>query len=101
MWLRPVGPADRQPQQPSPSSLYAYDPDLSHHGGIAVETEAYDPASDSWTVLEHMRAPRGGTGGAVIGDRLYVPGGARILAFAPLYAPAVTPWTRSSSPPAR
>jgi N-acetylneuraminic acid mutarotase len=77
--------------------------DTSHHGGIAVETEAYDPASDRWTVLEHMRTPRGGTGGASIGDRLYVPGGARILAFAPLDTNEVyiTPSSPSSSPPAR
>ncbi|HZJ69520.1 MAG TPA: kelch repeat-containing protein, partial [Planctomycetota bacterium] len=57
---------------------------LSHHGGIAPETEAYDPASDTWMTLEPMRTARGGTGGAAIGDHLFVPGGARILAFAPL-----------------
>ncbi len=58
--------------------------DVSHHDGIAPETEAYDPAADRWTVLEPMRTPRGGTGGAAIGGRLYVPGGAEIPAFRPL-----------------
>ena len=58
--------------------------DRDNNGGIATQTEAYDPAADTWQPLEPMRDPRGGTGGAVTGGLLYVPGGARIVAFFPV-----------------
>ncbi|HUS65177.1 MAG TPA: kelch repeat-containing protein [Kofleriaceae bacterium] len=58
--------------------------DRTYHGGIAPETEAYDPVTDTWSALPPMRTPRGGTAGAAVDGRLYVPGGARKLAFAPL-----------------
>ncbi len=49
----------------------------------------YDPVADEWSTLEDMPEPRAGTQGAVIGGRLFVPGGARTLTFSPtnsLYA---------------
>lgn len=46
--------------------------------------ESYDPLADMWTELEPMPDPRAGTQGAAIGDRLFVPGGARELVFEPL-----------------
>lgn len=58
--------------------------DRDDNGGIAPQTEAYDPVADAWQTREPMRDPRGGTGGAVVADTLYVPGGARILAFFPV-----------------
>jgi N-acetylneuraminic acid mutarotase len=44
--------------------------------GVFVAAEAYSPASDGWSVLPPMLTPRHGTGGAALGGRLYVPGGA-------------------------
>lgn len=53
-------------------------------GTGAVETvETYDPNKDTWTTQEDMPEPRAGTRGAVVGGRLYVPGGASALQFEP------------------
>lgn len=53
-------------------------------GTGAVETvETYDPNTDTWTTQEDMPEPRAGTRGAVVGGRLYVPGGAAALQFEP------------------
>jgi N-acetylneuraminic acid mutarotase len=43
--------------------------------GIFHEAEVYDPASDTWMSLPDMQVPRHGFGAAVIGDRMYLPGG--------------------------
>lgn len=50
-------------------------------GGQADQTgqaavDSYDPYLDEWTAREPMPVPRGGTQGAAVGGRLYVPGGA-------------------------
>jgi hypothetical protein len=57
--------------------------------------ESYDPYLDLWTAGEAMPAARAGTPGAVLGARLFVPGGADALAAAPtdtlyIYAPLDT-----------
>ncbi len=53
-------------------------------GTGAVETvETYDPNIDTWTTQEDMPERRAGARGAVIGGRLYVPGGASALQFEP------------------
>ena len=44
--------------------------------GVFDAAEAYDPATDTWTVLEPMTTPRHGTGAAAFNDRVWVPGGA-------------------------
>ena len=49
--------------------------------GVFAQVEAYDPAVDAWTALEPMPVPRHGMGAAVVGDRLYVPGGGDVEAF--------------------
>ncbi|MEW5854417.1 MAG: kelch repeat-containing protein [Myxococcota bacterium] len=49
--------------------------------GIFNDTEAYDPATDSWRVLRVMRTPRHGTGAAAVGSAIYVPGGATVQGF--------------------
>jgi N-acetylneuraminic acid mutarotase len=49
--------------------------------GVFDAHEAYDPASDEWTTLPPMRTPRHGTGAAVVGGRLVVPGGATQQGF--------------------
>lgn len=46
------------------------------------ETESYDPAANLWRTLVRMPTPRHGTGAATVGDRIYVPGGADVQAFA-------------------
>jgi N-acetylneuraminic acid mutarotase len=46
--------------------------------------ESYDPLADTWTELEPMPDSRAGAQGAAIGDRLFVPGGARQLVYEPL-----------------
>lgn len=46
-------------------------------------TDGYDPIEDTWTKYAVMPDPRAGTLGAVVGERLYVPGGARAIVFEP------------------
>lgn len=45
-------------------------------GGVFPQSERFDVAADAWTALPAMRTPRHGMGAAVVGDWLYVPGGA-------------------------
>jgi N-acetylneuraminic acid mutarotase len=45
--------------------------------------ESYDPVIDMWTARTMMPASTAGTQGAVIANRLYVPGGSRTLNFQP------------------
>ncbi len=48
----------------------------STRGGITGAVERYDPAVDHWTVLTTSKPTRvANIGAAVIGDRIYVPGG--------------------------
>ena len=58
--------------------------------GEALGTvERYDAVNDVWSELDPMPDHRAGTQGAVVGGRLFVPGGARTLTFSPtntLYA---------------
>lgn len=50
--------------------------------GVFAEVEAYTPSTDTWETLTSMVSPRHGMGAAVIGGRLYVPGGADAQGFA-------------------
>ena len=43
---------------------------------VFPETDIYDPVANSWRTLAPMRTPRHGMGAAVVGNTLYVPGGA-------------------------
>ncbi len=54
-------------------------PDVS--SGVYPQTEAYDPALDTWTALEPMRTPRHGMGAASWNGVLHVPGGATVQSF--------------------
>jgi kelch-like protein 2/3 len=53
-------------------------------GAAALRTvESYDPITDVWTDLPDMPEQRAGTQGAVLSNRLYVPGGSASLQFQP------------------
>ncbi|MEX2238596.1 MAG: kelch repeat-containing protein [Dehalococcoidia bacterium] len=49
--------------------------------GVFEQVEVYDPATDTWSSAGSMAAPRHGTGAAVIGDFICLPGGADVQAF--------------------
>jgi N-acetylneuraminic acid mutarotase len=49
--------------------------------GIFHEVEAFDPAANSWEQLPDMLIPRHGFGAAVVGDRIYLPGGGTSQGF--------------------
>jgi N-acetylneuraminic acid mutarotase len=49
--------------------------------GVFGDNEAYAPAKDIWSSEPPMKTPKHGTGGAVVGGKLYVPGGAVVQAF--------------------
>jgi N-acetylneuraminic acid mutarotase len=46
-------------------------------------TQGYDPIEDMWTTYPMMPLSTAGALGAVVGERLYIPGGARQLIFEP------------------
>jgi len=43
---------------------------------VFPETDVFDPVANSWRTVASMRTPRHGMGAAVVGNVLYVPGGA-------------------------
>jgi N-acetylneuraminic acid mutarotase len=49
--------------------------------GIFHNVEAYSPATNSWTILPAMRVGRHGIYAAVIGNQIYLPGGATVAGF--------------------
>jgi N-acetylneuraminic acid mutarotase len=53
----------------------------SDAAGIFHEVEAYAPATDSWTRLPPMQTGRHGISAAVIGNVIYLPGGATLQGF--------------------
>ncbi|HVQ59339.1 MAG TPA: kelch repeat-containing protein [Solirubrobacterales bacterium] len=77
-WSQPT----RSPVGLNHSQAAAYRGDLYLAGGYLEGDEAtdslwrYDPAADRWRELPPMGLARGGAGTAVIGDKLYVAGGA-------------------------
>jgi N-acetylneuraminic acid mutarotase len=50
--------------------------------GVFPQAELYDPVADAWTSLADMPTPRHGMGAAGFEGKLYVPGGADVMAFA-------------------
>jgi N-acetylneuraminic acid mutarotase len=104
-WILPLGATAWQAVTPMPTARggCAYgklQEQLVCAGGEAqlsalANVESYDPTSDTWTVDSPMPKPTAGTQGAVVGARLFVPGGARALVFDPtdtlfIYAPLVS-----------
>jgi N-acetylneuraminic acid mutarotase len=104
-WILPLGATAWQAVQAMPTARggCAYgklQEQLVCAGGEAqlsalANVESYDPMSNTWTIDSPMPKPTAGTQGAVVGARLFVPGGARALAFDPtdtlfIYAPLDT-----------
>lgn len=44
-------------------------------GGTYLQAEAYDPETNTWAELAPMPSPVHGTGAAVVGETIYIPGG--------------------------
>jgi N-acetylneuraminic acid mutarotase len=90
----PLGATEWQPRRPmsTPRGGCAYGQALGRlvcAGGEAGSSvlrvvEAYEPYADAWTELPELPEARAGTTGAVIGQQLYIPGGASALVFEPL-----------------
>lgn len=97
------------PQAVNHAAAVAYDGDLYVVGGytaasgLAAETNAlwrYEPVSDRWTKLRGAPTARGATAAGVIGDRLYVAGGARggsALTTLEIYDFKARRWSRGPS----
>jgi N-acetylneuraminic acid mutarotase len=49
--------------------------------GVFPQSELYDPGANAWTSLAAMRTPRHGIGAAVVGNRIFIPGGATVQGF--------------------
>jgi N-acetylneuraminic acid mutarotase len=49
--------------------------------GVFPQSELYDPFDNAWTSLAAMRTPRHGIGAAVLGNRIFIPGGATVQGF--------------------
>jgi hypothetical protein len=96
--LPPPGSASRtwQPRSPMPVDQAARGGcaygvvlgELVCAGGVGgpcarSTVESYAPYTDVWTAREPMPVERAGTQGAVVGGRLFVPGGAGTLALEP------------------
>ena len=103
-------------KQNMPAALYASafavtDGKLYVFGGrwgesIFSDSYAYDPSTNSWTVLASMPAPRGsGNGGGVINGKIYIPGGVTLGSPNFVnndlleYDPANNTWTAKASMP--
>lgn len=93
VWALPVGASEWQPRAPMPTRRggCAYGVirgELVCAGGEADQAalstvESYDALLDKWSAREAMPAATAGTQGAVIANRLFVPGGSRTLSFQP------------------
>ncbi len=53
----------------------------STSSGVFPQNEVYDPGANTWTSLVAMPTPRHGIGAAVLGDRIFTPGGANLQGF--------------------
>ncbi len=76
---------------PTPRGGCAYGPIGGHllcAGGEANQAalhvvEEYEPSTDTWAALPDIPMARAGTQGVVVGEQLYIPGGAQQLKFEP------------------
>jgi len=72
-------------------------------GTNVVATEAYDPATNSWTALADLPTPRSGGAGAVLDGKLYVLGGglpgSTVYKIIERYDPASNTWEKLDDMP--
>jgi non-specific serine/threonine protein kinase len=73
-------------------------------GGLAADTQVYDPASDRWSSAPGLPTPREHLGAAATGGRVYVVGGrvrgvGHNLATAEAFDPATGRWARLADLP--
>ena len=66
----------------------------SRADGLFPQSEVYDPRTNAWESLPQMPTPRHGIGAAVVGDRIYIPGGGAVQGF------GATPVHEVFTPPA-
>jgi hypothetical protein len=52
-------------------------------GGVRPEVEVYNPVSNSWRRVQDMDGPRHGIWASVIGNRIFMPGGAYLSPYGP------------------
>jgi DNA-binding CsgD family transcriptional regulator/N-acetylneuraminic acid mutarotase len=71
--------------------------------GVTGAVEVYDPATDAWTRQASKHYPVRNTGAAVLGGRIYVPGGHNAMdeaiATVEVYDPASASWTEAAPLP--
>jgi len=83
------------------SQIFAIAGETEH--GVTGVVERYDPESDSWTVLTPKPVSVTDIGSAVIGGRIYIPGGrlsnGDVINLLEIYDPHLDRWTRGRSMP--
>lgn len=94
VWALPLGATAWEPRTAMPTArggcaYGAAGGQLVCAGGEAgsaalIEVESYNPVLDIWTTQPALTPARAGTQGAMIGQRLFVPGGSNTLAFEPV-----------------
>jgi N-acetylneuraminic acid mutarotase len=60
--------------------LYAFggEGNAARPDGVFPQNEAYDARRDAWESFAPMPTPRHGIGAAVVGERIFIPGGANL-----------------------
>ncbi len=89
----PVSGADHCNVAAAGGKLYV----LGGLSGLSGETFEYDPSADRWQLVGRMPAPRGASGVAAIGTRIYVAGGlanAGSVAAFDVFDTVARQWTR-------
>lgn len=73
-------------------------------GGITGAVEAYDPVRRAWTLKATKSVPVANVGGALLGDKIYVPGGltfsGQVTDVMEVYDPDADRWAQAASLPA-
>ena len=69
---------------------------------VALDTvEVYDPATDSWTIKQHLNTPRGFPAVAAVNGKIYAIGGQKqnrgVIDTVEEFDPAANSWTTKPS----
>jgi N-acetylneuraminic acid mutarotase len=88
-----VGSWEARPAMPTPrgghaaavldGGLYVFGGEgyADHESGVHDQAEVFTPATGLWRTLTPLRTRRHGTGAAALDGRIYLPGGADVIAF--------------------